>query len=176
MKRHHDETPAQKRERLLREARDLVEDRARRCELCGERMRYWPQGAKTAQRAAGRYSSWRCDLCHLGPHHFAAALEGRALSPAEELHSRRHQAATLVEHFEELEEAAKPLRGEAAELFPEALERLCLQMQQMAETMDALAQRIEEENDIVLFSAHAHLDGSLRRPLSTQWSPSPAQA
>ena len=121
----------QRRRRIFAEAQDLVDDRALRCELCQRRMRYWPVGEKTVQRAAGRYFSWRCDGCFFAGEIVAAALAGHALSPVQLREGRLQQAAALTEHLEELQ--AEP----PSELLTAALERLGLQLQAIGEQIEA---------------------------------------
>lgn len=172
MRQRSAETVAQRQRRILAEARELVEDQAVRCELCQERMRYWPSGAKTKLRAAGRYFSWRCDGCFFACEVVAAALAGDSFSPVQLWQGRMSQALALTEHLEEL--AAQP----PSELGTAALERLGLQLQTVAEQLDAAAAAITRGRGIVLYSDARH-GQSARSRAYVPWTPhppAPAQA
>ena len=159
-------------QRLLFEAQDLVADRALPCELCRQRMRYWPVGKKTVQRAAGRYFSWRCDVCFFAGQVVAAALAGHALSPVEIRQGRWQQVVALTEHLEELQSAPP------SELFEAAMDRLGLQLQAMAEQIDALTAAIARGRGIVLYADAqlSRLDPGARHIPWTPHPPAPAQA
>ncbi|HRI49666.1 MAG TPA: hypothetical protein PLW65_05745 [Pseudomonadota bacterium] len=169
MSKRGPESAAQRRRRIFAEAQDLVEDRALRCELCQRRMRYWPVGEKTVQRAAGRYFSWRCDGCFFAGEIVAAALAGHALSPVQLREGRLQQAAAVTEHLEELQ--AEP----PSELVAAALERLGLQLQALAEQIEAATTAIARGRGIVLYS-DAQLGHAPRHIPWTPHPPAPAQA
>lgn len=172
MRQRSSETVAQRRRRILAEAQELVDDHAVRCDLCQERMRYWPSGAKTKVRAAGRYFSWRCDGCFFACEVVAAALAGDPFSPVQLWHGRMAQAQALTEHFAEL--AAEP----PSELAAAALERLGLQLQAVAEQLEAAAAAIARGRGIVLYSDARHSQGA-RSFAYVPWTPhppAPAQA
>lgn len=157
---------------MIAEARDLVEDRALPCELCRQRMRYWPVGPKTVQRAAGRYYSWRCDGCFFAGAVVAAALAGQTVSPAEIQKGRCQQAVALTEHLEEL------LAAPPSELYAAALTRLGLQLQAAAEQIEAVSAAIARGNGIVLY-ADAQLERLAPTVRHIPWTPhppAPAQA
>jgi hypothetical protein len=152
------------------EAQELVEDRAVPCELCRQRMRYWPVGKKTVQRAAGRYYSWRCDGCFFVGDIVAAALAGQTLSPVEIRDGRWQQVQALTEHLEEL------LAAPPCELYDEALSCVSRQLQELAEQIEALTAAIDRGRGIVLYA-----DTQLGRlePMARHlpWTPHPpAQA
>lgn len=175
MRQRTKETAAQRRRRILAEAQDLVDDTAIRCELCGDRMRYWPVGVKTKLRAAGRYFSWRCDGCFFASELVAAALAGDKFSPVQLWHGRMSQAHALTEHFNELvdEQAAQP-----AELLDDALARLGLQLQAVAEQLEAAAAAIARGRNIVLYTDARLRPGERSKPYVpwTPHPPAPAQA
>lgn len=172
MRQRSPETPAQRRRRILVEAQDLVEDRAVRCELCRQRMRYWPVGEKTHTRAAGRYFSWRCDGCYFAGEIVAAALAGDALSPVQVWQGRMAQAEALTEHWAEL--GSEP----PSALIDEALARVGLQLQAVAEQLEAASAAIARGRGIVLYTDARLGPGERAQPYApwTPHPPAPAQA
>lgn len=172
MRQRSPETPTQRRRRILAEAKELVEDRAVRCELCRQRMRYWPVGSKTRLRAAGRYFSWRCDGCFFAGDIVAAALAGDAFSPVQLWQGRMAQAEALSEHLAEL--AGEP----PSELTDAALARLGLQLQAVAEQLAAAATAIARGRGFVLYADARLGPGDRARPYApwTPHPPAPAQA
>lgn len=162
------ETQAQRQERLIVEARDLVADLAQRCQHCRKRMRYFPDRGQTVRRAAGRTNAWRCDACYFGSERLLAALEGRELSPVAIWQGLYRQTEVLWEHFEELRQEV------ASELFAEAIERLCMQLQEVMERIEALERAIERKTNLVLFEAlfRRHEDSPyFSGPLSEAFAP-----
>jgi hypothetical protein len=140
------ERAAQRHQRIVAEARDLVEDRPRSCELCRRRMRYWPDGEKTTQRAFGRYFSWRCDLCFFVSDIVVAALAGHTLSPVQVLRGRLIQAEALTAHLDEL------MSARADELLDAAMDELCRQLQLVGEQVHAASLAIVHGRNIVLYA------------------------
>lgn len=144
MGRQRQETRKQRRLRLIAEAQDLVEDRARLCDLCRRRMRYFPVRGETIVRNPARQWSWRCYACASSPMRIAAFLAGQGIPVEKELEYCRQIAADLVERFEELK------REKATPLLDEAMERLCWQMQAMGEAMSLCEEAIALGNLIVM--------------------------
>lgn len=142
------ERAAQRRQRIVDEARDLVEDRPRSCELCRRRMRYWPDGEQTIQRGFGRYFSWRCDVCFFVSDIVVAALAGHAISPVQVLRGRLVQAEALTAHLDELLSVPAP----ADELLDAAMDELCRQLQLVGEQVHAASLAILHGRNIVLYA------------------------
>ena len=117
---------------LLAEAQDLVSDRARRCELCRRRMRYFPVRGQVTLRAFGRRHSWRCLDCIAGGRMLAAMMSGEGMLPADWLRLYVDLAADLTTQFDELQRAHTRHRQP---VLATALDGLCMQLQIVGEAM-----------------------------------------
>jgi len=125
--RFHGRNPRQPdEESLLAEARDLVDDRAIRCDLCRRRMRYFPVRGEVVVRCFGRGFSWRCEGCTAGPLIVAARLSGRGILPIDWYRYWHTLATAIMEQTRDLRRAHARHR---LPLFAAALERLCMQLQ-----------------------------------------------
>ena len=134
-------------ESLLAEARDLVSDRAIRCELCRRRMRYFPAGDEEVVRGFGRGFSWRCEGCMAGPLIVAARLSGRGILPID-WYGHWHTIATAI--IEQAQDLRRAHARHRLPLFAAALERLCMQLQLVGHVLADYGDAVELGNVLPL--------------------------
>lgn len=144
---------------LVGEALDLVRDRALPCDRCRRRMRYFPTRGAVAVRAFGRRHGWRCFDCLVGSRLVASYLSGVGIVPADWLALCQELAADVAAQFDELRQAHA---RQPREVFAEAIDRLCMQLQILGEAIADHADAVALANVIEL-SRHRAEPAKARR-------------
>lgn len=157
-------------ESLLAEARDLVRDRAMRCELCRRCMRYFPASDEEVVRCFGRSFAWRCESCMAAPLVVASRLSGRGILPLDWYGHWHAIAAAIVAQHRDLTRAHA---RHHLPLFAEALDRLCMQLQLVGQVLADFGDAVALGNVVPLTPRQAQPAGDRRGQASADSAPAP---
>jgi hypothetical protein len=141
---------------LLVEVRDLVSDRALRCELCRRRMRYFPVRGEVVVRCYGRGLGWRCMQCMAGGLVVDSYLSGRGILPMQWLEHWHAIGAAIVIQYNDVSRAYARHR---LPLFADALDRLCIQLQLVGEVLADYGDAVALGNVLPFTLRGAHVAG-----------------
>lgn len=144
---------------LLAEVRDLVSDRALRCELCRRRMRYFPVRGEVVVRCFGRGLGWRCMPCMAGGIVVHSYLSGQGILPMQWLRHWQAIAAAIGIQYHDVSRAHARHR---LPLFADALDSLCMQLQLVGEVLADYGDAVALGNVLPFTLAGAHMAGERR--------------